>query len=106
MSTTKRNRALTLSEKQKIDRTYRRVLEIDRNMKRTMKTLADDFTRVIRQNDTLRAENAALKEPPVQFPKPKYPTDELLIERLRLKFSVPDNWIELAAAIWVDGKED
>ncbi|MDP9090162.1 MAG: hypothetical protein M3O26_15630 [Pseudomonadota bacterium] len=31
-------------------------------LKRTMKTLADDFTRVLRQNDTLRGENETLKE--------------------------------------------
>jgi hypothetical protein len=46
---------------QKVDRIYRRQIEMDRNLKTTMKTLADSFTRILRQNDTLRGENETLR---------------------------------------------
>lgn len=34
---------------------------MDKNLKRTMKTLADDFTRILRQNDTLRGKVETLE---------------------------------------------
>jgi hypothetical protein len=49
------------TDSQKLDRVYRRQVAMDRKLERTMKTLADDFTRVLRQNDTLRGENDTLK---------------------------------------------
>lgn len=45
-----------------ITRVDRKLNAMDGNLKRTMKTLADDFTRVLRQNDTLRGENETLRE--------------------------------------------
>ena len=42
-------------------RLYRRQIRMDAKLTRTMRTLAEDFTRVIRQNDTLRGENETLK---------------------------------------------
>jgi hypothetical protein len=45
-----------------LNRIYRRQIRMDAKLTRTMRTLAEDFTRVIRQNDTLRGENETLKE--------------------------------------------
>jgi hypothetical protein len=39
----------------RISSIYRRQLEMDRKLDRTIKLLADHLTRVLRQNDTLRA---------------------------------------------------
>ncbi len=44
-----------------VARIDRKLNAMDVSLKRTMKTLADDFTRVLRQNDTLRGENETLK---------------------------------------------
>jgi hypothetical protein len=44
-----------------LERLYRRQLRMDVKLTRTMKTLADDFTRILRQNDTLRGEIDTLK---------------------------------------------
>lgn len=43
-------------------RVDRKLNRMERHQKRTMKTLADEFTRILRQNDTLRGENETLKE--------------------------------------------
>lgn len=45
-----------------VNRIDRKLNVMEVHLKRTMKTLADEFTRILRQNDTLRGENETLKE--------------------------------------------
>jgi hypothetical protein len=44
-----------------VERLYRAQLRMDAKLTQHMKTLADEFTRVLRQNDTLRGEVDTLK---------------------------------------------